>query len=296
MTKLRTTYSHSILTLILITIFALLFTSTALAENTATPEYATVEITLPEVDTDAMIAAFYGDQADELTLSTQTYTFEGISIDVTTGSLPDCESAYTYSQNNISMQRNHSISLSYRSEGEGAYLPPPSKTEGKYTQDEAIEMARNFIQSDLHIAEDTGLIVAEVRPEDASKERSRAYVISFVYAWENIPLIGTTEQVPQVMPRLTVGITDEGIVEFDGDIITVSGAKQSEGTILPSDQLTRLNPNDAMLAGATDISLCYKVGPTYEGRLAWWYSTDDTQTIPTYVDSGYDAYTGEKLS
>ena len=296
MTKLHAAHSHSILALAIITICTLLFTSAALADDIITPEYATVEITLPEVDTDAMIAAFYGDQAGELTLSTQTYEFEGISIDVTTGSLPDCESAYTYSQNNISMQRYHSISLSYRSEGEGAYLPPPSKTEGKYTQDEAIEMARNFIQSDLHIAEDTGLIVADVIAEDASKERSRAYVISFAYSWENIPLIGTTDQLPQIMPRLTVGITDEGIVEFSGDIIAVSGAKQSEAALLTSDQLLRLNPNDTMLARATDINLCYKVGPTYEGRLTWWYNTDGVETIPTYADSAYDAYTGEKLS
>ena len=284
------------LVLALLTLCALLFTPAALADDAAaSPEYATVEIGLPDVDIDAIISAFYGDHAGKLKLDSQIYEFNGTRVEVTSGSLPDCEYAFSYSGNYINMQRHHEIPLSYRSEGEGVYLPPPSKVEGKYTEDEAIELAQRFIQEDLHIAADTGLIVADVRPEDASKERSRSYVISFAYAWEGVPLIGTTEQLPQVTPTLTVGVTDEGIVSLEGCILELTGGRQSESALLPSDELTRINPNDTMLANADCIHLCYKVGPTHEGRLAW-YAVDEGEPIPTYVNLGYDAYTGEKLA
>ena len=134
-----------------------------------------------------------------------------------------------------------------------------------------------------------------MRPEDASKERSRAYVISFAYAWEGVPLIGTTDQLPQVTPTLTVGVTDEGIVSLEGCILELTGGRQSESALLPSDELTRINPNDTMLANADCIYLCYKVGPAHEGRLAW-YAVAEGEPIPTYVNLGYDAYTGEKLA
>ena len=289
-------HTTNIVTLMLLLLCALLFTPAALADDTAaSPEYATVEIGLPDVDTNAIISAFYGDQAAELKLDSQVYELNGVRVEVTNGSLPDCEYAFSYSGNYITMQRNHDIPLSYRSEGEGVYLPPPSKVEGKYTEDEAIELAQRFIQEDLHIATETGLIVTDVRPEDASKERSRAYVISFAYAWEGVPLIGTTDQLPQVTPTLTVGVTDEGIVSLDGCILELTGGRQVESAILPSDELTRINPNDTMLANADSIHLCYKVGPTHEGRLAW-YAAAEGEPIPTYVNLGYDAYTGEKLA
>ncbi len=50
------------LVLALLTLCALLFTPAALADDAAaSPEYATVEIGLPDVDLDAIISAFYGD-------------------------------------------------------------------------------------------------------------------------------------------------------------------------------------------------------------------------------------------
>ena len=292
----RRNHATRTIALTLLILCALLFTSAALADDTVmAPEYATVEIGLPDVDTDAIISAFYGDQAGKLKLDSQIYEFNGIRVEVTSGSLPDCEYAFSYSGNYINMQRHHEIPLSYRSTGEGIYLPPPNKVEGKYTEGEAVELARQFIQSELRIAADTGLIVADVRPEDASKARSRAYVISFVYAWEGVPMIGTTEQLPQVTPTLTVGVTDEGIVSLDGCILELTGGRQGESALLPSDELTRINPNDAMLANSDCIYLCYKVGPAHEGRLAW-YAADESEAIPTYVNLGYDAYTGEKLA
>lgn len=272
----------------------LMFTASADGDGVAAPAYATVAIDLPEVDIDAMVAAFYGDQAEDLRLESQVYELGGVSVEVISGSLPDCEYAFSYSNNYISMQRYHAIPLSYRSEGEGAYLPPPSDIACKYTEAEAIELARQFVEAELGIAADSGLVVAEVRPEDAAKERSRAYMISFAYAWEGIPLIGTTEQLPQVTPRLTVGVTDEGIVSLDGNILQLVGGRQSEANVLPSDELLRLNPNDQLLADA-DKYLCYKVGPAYEGRLAL-YAADEGEPIPTYVNLAYDAYTGEKLA
>lgn len=280
----------------LLTMCALILMPAALADGDAAyaPAYATVKISLPEVDIGAMIAAFYGEQADDLKLESQEYEFDGVSAEVISGSLPDIEYAFSYSGNYVSMQRYHAIPLSYRSEGEGVYLPPPSDIAGKYTEAEAIELARQFVEVELGIAADSGLVVAEVRPEDAAKERSRAYVISFAYAWDGIPLIGTTEQLPQVTPRLTVGVTDEGIVSLDGNILQLLGGRQSEAAVLPSDELPRLNPNDQLLVDA-DKCLCYKVGPAYEGRLAW-YAAHEEEPIPTYLNLSYDAYTGEKLA
>ena len=270
---------------------ALLLLPAALAygDEVTEPACASVAISLPQMDMDSMIAALYGDQAEALELESQVYEYGGVSVEVTSGALPDCEYAFSCSGNYVNMQRYHAIPLSYRSEGEGAYLPPPSDIAGKYTEAEAIELARQFIQDELGIAKHTGVIVTKVQPEDPAKPRSRAYVIEFAYAWEGIPLRGTTQQLPQVTPMLTVGVTDEGIVSFAGDILELSSGRQSEAPVLPLDEVARLNPNDWLLAQEADLRLCYMVGPAHEGRLAWCAADLDGS-------HGYDAYTGERLA
>ena len=68
----------------------LMFTASADGDGVAAPDYATVAIDLPEVDIDAMVAAFYGDQAEDLRLESQVYELGGVSVEVISGSLPDC--------------------------------------------------------------------------------------------------------------------------------------------------------------------------------------------------------------
>jgi hypothetical protein len=273
----------------------LAFMPIALADGgkIASPEYATISASVPEFDVNEMIATFYGEQASELKLKTEVFDVGGMKIELTTGALPENEHSFSFDGCSINMVRDHKIPLKYRSDGEGMYLPPPSKIEGKYTQEEAIELARSFVQDKLGIAKE-GLAVWRVDPEDASKERSRAYDIMFTYAWEGIPVSGYTEQLPSLSPFMRVGVTDEGVIVFQGCIMKVSGAGKSNAEILPSEQLKSMQPDEFVYMDDTSIELCYKLGPTFDGRLAWGKLYSD-ETVTTIHDM-YDAYTGEKLT
>lgn len=276
-------------------VFAFMPSALADSGENASPEYATVSISIPEVDINAMISTFYGAQASELKLKTEVFEANGQKLELTTGTLPDNEFAFSFDGCGIDMTRDHKIPLRYRSDDEGVYLPPPSKIEGKYTQDEAIELARSFVQDELGMAK-SGLKVMEVEAEDESKERSRAYNISFAYSWEGIPLVGHSEQLPMIMPNITVGVTDEGVVSVSGDILELSGAKQGGAKLLSLEEIKSINPSDKWLAKCDSMYLCYKVGPAHEGRLTWNVYEEASGTEWTYVALGYDAYTGEKLT
>lgn len=280
--------------LLIICVFAFMPAALADGGEVTPPEYATVTVSSSEVDINTLIEAFYGEQASELKLETEVVEANGMRAELIHGHLPDMESAFSYCESFVSMDRPYEIPLRYRDDGEGMYAPPPSKIAGKYTQDEAIELARSFIQDKLGIAK-AGLVLLEVAPEDASKERSRAYRIVFTYAWNGIPLVGEVIQNTIIAPYINVGVTDEGIVEFSGNVLELSGGKQGGTELASMEKIKGMYSDRWAIAEAERMELCYKVGPAAEGRLAWGMLTQNCKSVKD-TNAYCDAYTGESLT
>ena len=102
------------------------------------------------------------------------------------------------------------IPISYRSEGEGMYLPPATSIEGKYTQAQAEELALKFL-SDVMGIDVSQLEMQSVIPEDASKERSRAYRFVFGYQYNGISVAG--------VPLISIAVNDDGIVQANAETV-----------------------------------------------------------------------------
>lgn len=77
--------------------------------------------------------------------------------------------------------------------------------QGKYTQEEALELARRFLSDEIGI--DTALLSAgDVYPEDPRAQRSRAYRIMFGYSHDGIHLRS------RGLSSVQLKVTDEGVV------------------------------------------------------------------------------------
>ena len=139
------------------------------------------------------------------------------------------------------------------------------------------------------------MALLEVAPEDASKERSRAYRIVFTYAWNGIPLVGEVIQNTIIAPYINVGVTDEGIVEFSGNVLELSGGKQGGTELASMEKIKGMYSDIWAIADAERMELCYKVGPAAEGRLAWGMLTQNCKSVKD-TNAYCDAYTGESLT
>lgn len=279
-------HTHIRLIAMLLIVCTLAFMPAALANGgeAKPPKYATVMVSTSKVDIDAVVKAFYGERASELKLNRETVKENGKQVENASGSLPDMKNAFSYFDGCISICRPYDKPHGHRNDGEG-----------KYTRDEAVKLARNFMHDNLGIAKD-GIALLKVTPEDASRKRSHSYQIEFAYALNGIPLVGELSMKNSILtPYIYVRVTDEGIVELTGNLLKLSGDSKGGTELVSIEKVKEMHSDRLAIALAVRMELCYKVGPAAEGRLAWAVlidKYDSARDTKVYCD----AYTGELLT
>lgn len=203
-----------------------------------------------------------------------TLTGEGFSIDYAEDGM-------------LEINIDSDIPIAYRSEGEGMYLPPPSKVEGKYTQQEAEELALSFLRDTIGM-DVSQLALRSVTPEDASKERSRAYKFEFGYQFGGIDIVGPNS--------VSVAVNDDGVVHADAHKVLsfAPGEPVGDAKLLTEDELM------ARLEGKVQASLrmpVYSMVNYDDVRIAWLLTERNADGAIAFRGGiEYDMRTGDKLT
>lgn len=177
------------------------------------------------------------------------------------------------------------IPISYRSEGEGMYLPPATTIEGKYTQTEAEELALKFL-SDVMGIDISQLEMQSVTPEDVNKERSRAYRFVFGYQYNGISVARA--------PLISIAVNDDGIVQANAE--TVLCFKPNE----PADT-SKLLSKEEIISKVTTLSEQSPCMPVYylvnlsDVRIAWMFNYAVQDSGITLNGWAYDMLSGIEL-
>lgn len=187
---------------------------------------------LPEAD--ALLEAFFGDDKAKMT-----------QRDAQDGELSFATDDWSYdfdykpSTGFFLLSRPSLIPTHYRTDGEGASLPPPSKEPGKYSAQEADERAREALHQLLGL-EREALSTTRIIHENPEKEKSRAYRIMYHYELEGLPLIPVSGAF--YSPTIEVGITDDGLAYAKGVCLEVVSKEEGTNNVLTLADMIRLNP------------------------------------------------------
>lgn len=181
------------------------------------------------------------------------------------------------------------IPTHYRAEGEGIALPPPSKTLGKYTVQEADMLCRENLSSLFGISADSIELVDAIH-EDPQKERSRAYRLFYSYVRNGLKVIPVSQT--EYPPYIEVRITDDGIVYTSGVCLRFEDTVASDSNVLSLSEITKRNP---WAASYGESALSYYLQRDQSGLLSTklvWYTYEPGQWFSGNV---YDATTGKQI-
>jgi hypothetical protein len=165
-------------------------------------------------DREAIVTAFFGEKAMALEENDDS---QGNYLQKHSN-----DNAYWLMWNEVigafSLRKYSRIPLAYRQadeaiDGFNEEWATPSPEEGKYTENEATQIAIVFLSKNLGI-DPKILELSYVGTEGAQKNRSRFYDLRFRYVFGGIALENAFD--PASYPRIKISVTDDGVVLADG--------------------------------------------------------------------------------